>query len=124
MCIRDRPYYEDDRFTIATGIVDPAYSYEVNMQIFWHAQTEPGEEKEYIIEAGTPLAQWIPFHRKYLENNEIDVIIEDANDEDRRNNKMMDYNRYMHFTELTSLGERIDRQKQILDLNKNKERFD
>lgn len=117
------PYYEDDRFTVATGIVDPAYSYEVNMQMFWHTKADK-EEHEYIVEAGTPLAQWIPFHRKYLENNEFDVIIEDANDEDRRNNKMMDYNRYMHFTELTSLSERIDRQKQILDLNKNKERFD
>ena len=30
------PYWEEDRFSIATGIVDPRYSYEVNMQMFWH----------------------------------------------------------------------------------------
>ena len=117
------PYYEDDRFTVPTGIVDPSYSYEVNMQLFWHTEVDR-EEKEYLIQAGTPLAQWIPFDRKYLDNSGIDVIIEDANEEDTKNNKVMDYNRHMHFTEMTSLNERIDRQKEILALNKNKERFE
>ena len=97
-----------------------SYSYEVNLQMFWHAT----EEGEYLVKAGTPLAVWIPIERKYLSNDEFDVIIESANDEDRRNNKIMDYNRYMNFTEMTTLKERIDNQKTVLSLNKNNERFD
>ena len=114
------PYWDEERFSVPTGIVDPSYSYEVNLQMFWHAI----EEGEYLIKAGTPLAVWIPIERKYLSNDEYDVIIESANDEDRRNNKIMDYNRYMHFTEMTTLKERIDNQKRVLELNKNNERFD
>lgn len=114
------PYWDEDRFSVPTGIVDPAYSYEVNLQMFWH-KIEAGE---YLIKAGTPLAVWIPIERKYLSNDEYDVIIESANDEDRRNNKIMDYNRYMRFTEMTTLKERIDNQKTVLSLNKNNERFD
>ena len=114
------PYWDEDRFSVPTGIVDPAYSYEVNLQMFWH-KIEAGE---YLIKAGTPLAVWIPIERKYLSNDEYDVIIESANDEDRRNNKIMDYNRNMRFTEMTTLKERIDNQKTVLSLNKNNERFD
>ena len=114
------PYWDEDRFSVPTGIVDPAYSYEVNLQMFWH-KIEAGE---YLIKAGTPLAVWIPIERKYLSNDEYDVIIESANDEDRRNNKIMDYNRNMRNTEMTTLKERIDNQKTVLSLNKNNERFD
>jgi len=114
------PYWDEDRFSVPTGIVDPAYSYEINLQMFWHKI----EEGEYLIKAGTPLAVWIPIERKHLSNDTYDVIIESANDEDRRNNKIMDYNRYMRFTEMTTLKERIDNQKRVLELNKNKERFD
>ena len=82
-------YWEEDRFSIATGLVDPRYSYEVNMQIFWH-KTEPGE---YIIKAGTPLAQWIPVNRDFLTSKAFDVAIETANKDDLDNNEIMEYNR-------------------------------
>ena len=36
----------------------------------------------------------------------------------------MEYNRYQRFTEMTNLKERIDNQKIVLALNKNKERFE
>ena len=114
------PYNDEKRFTVPTGIADPSYSYEVNLQLFWHSV----EEGTYLVEAGTPLAVWIPIERKYLNNDEYDVIIEDANQHDFDNNKIMDYNRYMHFTETTTLQERIANQKVILSLNKNKERFE
>ncbi len=114
------PYWDEDRFSVPTGIVDPAYSYEINLQMFWHKI----EEGEYLVKAGTPLAVWIPIERKHLSTDTYDVIIESANDEDRRNNKIMDYNRYMRFTEMTTLKERIDNQKRVLELNKNNERFD
>ena len=114
------PYWDENRFSVPTGIVDPAYSYEINLQMFWHKI----EEGEYLVKAGTPLAVWIPIERKHLSTDTYDVIIESANDEDRRNNKIMDYNRYMRFTEMTTLKERIDNQKRVLELNKNNERFD
>ena len=114
------PYWDEKRFSIPTGIVDPSYSYEVNLQLFWHA-TEDGE---YLVKAGTPLALWIPFERSQLNNDTYDVTIEEANDEDRKNNRIMDYNRYMNFTEMTTLKQRIQNQKEVLKLNKNKERFD
>ena len=103
-----------------TGIVDPSYSYEVNLQLFWHAI----EEGEYLVAAGTPLAQWIPIERSALDNDTYDIIMEDANEEDIKNNKIMEYNRYQRFTEMTNLKERIDNQKIVLALNKNKERFE
>ena len=114
------PYWDEKRFSIPTGIVDPRYSYEVNLQLFWHSI----EEGEYLVKAGTPLAQWIPIERKYLNNKEYDVIIETANEEDLKNNKIMEFNRSMHFTETTTLANRIKTQEKILSLNKNKERFE
>ena len=112
-------YHEENRFSIATGIVDPQYSYEVNMQIFWH-KTEPGE---YIIKAGTPLAQWIPVHRDFLTSKGFDVVIETANKDDLDNNEIMEYNRGKDLFGNTTLGERISTQAEILKLNKNNERF-
>ena len=114
------PYHDEERFSVPTGIVDPSYSYEVNLQMFWHA-VEPGE---YLVKAGTPLCQWIPIPRQWLHNDEFDVIVEDANEEDLKNNEIMDYHRYMSFPEMTTLKGRIDNQKKILSLNKNKERFE
>ena len=112
-------YWEEDRFSIATGLVDPRYSYEVNMQIFWH-KTEPGE---YIIKAGTPLAQWIPVNRDFLTSKAFDVVIETANKDDLDNNQIMEYNRGKDLFGNTTLGERIETQANILKLNKNNERF-
>ena len=59
-----------------------------------------------------------------MNNNEFDVIVEDANEEDLKNNEIMDYHRYMSFPEMTTLKGRIANQKKILSLNKNKERFE
>ena len=112
-------YHEENRFSIATGLVDPRYSYEVNMQIFWH-KTEPGE---YIIKAGTPLAQWIPVNRDFLTSKAFDVAIETANKDDLDNNEIMEYNRGKDLFGNTTLGERIETQANILKLNKNNERF-
>jgi hypothetical protein len=112
-------YWEEDRFSIATGLVDPRYSYEVNMQIFWH-KTEPGE---YIIKAGTPLAQWIPVNRDFLTSKAFDVVIETANKDDLDNNEIMEYNRGKDLFGNTTLSERIETQANILKLNKNNERF-
>ena len=112
-------YWDEERFSVPTGIVAPQYSYEINCQLFWHI-TEPGE---YLIKAGTPLVQWIPIHRDILNSKGVDVMIETANADDLHNNEVMEYNRRKNFTENTTLSERIKAQADILKLNKNIERF-
>lgn len=112
-------YWDEERFSVPTGIVDPQYSYEINCQLFWH-MTEPGD---YIVKAGTPLVQWIPVHRDILASKGIDVVVETANADDFKNNEIMEYNRRKNFTENTTLSERIKVQADILKLNKNIERF-
>ena len=113
------PYWDEDRFSVPTGIVDTSYSYEINLQMFWHKL----DEETHLIKAGTPLCQWIPMERKYLDNNQFDVIIEDANQHDIDNNRVMDYASYMNFIQDTTLKGRIENNKYILSLNKNNERF-
>ena len=113
------PYWDEDRFTPPTGIVDPAYSYEINLQLFWHKI----EEGEYLIKAGTPLCQWVPVHRSFLSNRNIDFYCETANEADFENNAIMEYQRHKSFMEMETLKERIASHKAILALNKNIKRF-
>ena len=91
-------YWDEERFSVPNGIVDPQYSYEINLQLFWH-MTEPGD---YIVKAGTPLVQWLPVHRDILASKGVDVVIETANADDIDNNDIMEYNRRKNFTENTT----------------------
>ena len=113
------PYWDEDRFTPPVGIVDPSYSYEINLQLFWHKV----EEGEYLIKAGTPLCQWVPVHRSFLSNRNIDFHCETANEADFENNAIMEYQRHKSFMEMETLKERIASHKAILALNKNIKRF-
>ena len=113
------PYWDEDRFTPPTGIVDPSYSYEINLQLFWHKI----EEGEYLIKAGTPLCQWVPVHRSFLSNRNIDFYCETANEADFENNAIMEYQRHKSFMEMETLKDRIASHKAILALNKNIKRF-
>ena len=121
ICFIQQPiaYWDEDRFTVPTGIVDPSYSYEINVQLFWHKL----EEGAYLVKAGTPLVQWIPVHRDFLNSKGFEVVIEGANQDDLDNNAIMEYNRSKNFTETTTLSERISTQANILKLNKNIKRF-
>ena len=112
-------YWDEERFSVPNGIVDPLYSYEINLQLFWH-MTEPGD---YIVKAGTPLVQWLPVHRDILASKGVDVVVETANADDIDNNDIMEYNRRKNFTENTTLSGRIKTQADLLKLNKNIERF-
>ena len=113
------PYWDEDRFSPPTGVVDPSYSYEINLQLFWHKI----EEGEYLIKAGTPLCQWVPVHRDFLRMKGWDVVIEEANADDFENNELMEYQKHRHFMEFQSLKDRIKTHKLILSLNKNIKRF-
>lgn len=113
------PYWDEDRFTPPVGVVDPAYSYEINLQLFWHKI----EEGEYLIKAGTPLCQWVPMRRDYLNKRNIDFYCETANEADFENNAIMEYQRHKSFMEMETLKERINSHRLILALNKNIKRF-
>ena len=113
------PYWDEDRFSPPTGVVDPSYSYEINLQLFWHKV----EQGEYLIKSGTPLCQWVPVHRSYLSNRNIDFHCETANEADFENNAIMEYQRHKSFMEMETLKERIMSHKAILALNKNIKRF-
>lgn len=113
------PYWDEDRFTPPVGIVDPSYSYEINLQLFWHKI----EEGEYLVKAGTPLCQWIPVHRDFLKMKGWEVVVETANQDDYDNNDIMEYQRFKNFMEMETLKERIKTHKAILALNKNIKRF-
>ncbi len=112
-------YHDEDRFSPPLGIVDPSYSYEINLQLFWHKI----EEGEYLIKAGTPLCQWVPVHRDFLRMKGWDVVIEEANADDFENNELMEYQKHRHFMEFQTLRDRIKTHKLILSLNKNIKRF-
>jgi len=113
------PYWDEDRFTPPTGIVDPSYSFEVNLQLFWHKI----EEGTYCIKAGTPLCQWVPISRKLLNQRNVEMICETQNEWDIENNDIMEYQRHKSFMELDNLKDRIKAHKVILALNKNIKRF-
>ena len=51
----------EHRFTVVEGILDPLRNRQVNSIMFWHV-LQGGE----VLKAGTPIAQLIPIHRKFL----------------------------------------------------------
>ena len=57
------PHYgNEDRFTSATGILDPFYDTQINTIMYWHVLN--GKE---IVKAGTPLLQIIPIPRNLVQ---------------------------------------------------------
>jgi hypothetical protein len=52
------PYNEDNRFTVAPGILDPVLSSEINIMLWWFIQN--GKE---LLRKDTPLAQLIPISK-------------------------------------------------------------
>jgi hypothetical protein len=55
------PYNDDDRFISTSAILDPIYSSEINIAIWWLCKNS-----YEIIKAGTPLVQMIPIPRKSI----------------------------------------------------------
>jgi hypothetical protein len=102
-------YNNESRFYSATGVFDPRYGYNVNIQLFWKKLNE-----ETVIKAGTPLCQFIPMSRKHLASNFYDVIIEDANPNDIITEKAFVYasNCVIHSTD--TLSARLDRATKVL----------
>jgi hypothetical protein len=97
-------YNNESRFTAATGIVDPRYSYVINVQLFWHVF-----EGETLIKAGTPLCQYIPVKRDFMNISTHDVTINTATEEDRQKELRFNYATNCTFLKADNIGSRIHR---------------
>lgn len=109
------PYNNQPHFTAASGIVDPKYSHEANLQLFWHVL-----EGEVTIKAGTPLIQYIPMHRKYLQSGFYDFSVDDADEQDKYVEECFNYAKRSSFLTNVSLGDRIAKTIKVTSLNKRR----
>jgi len=78
------PFVNETRFSAVQGILDPKIAYEVNIQLFWHKL-----EGQTVLEAGTPLAQYIPISRRLLHG--LSFTSEDATESDYRCEQEMNF---------------------------------
>jgi hypothetical protein len=97
-------YNNESRFTAATGLYDPRFGHVVNVQLFWHVF-----EGETLIKAGTPLCQYIPVKRDFLNINNHDVIIDTATPEDMQTEKKFNYATSCEFLQHDNVGSRLRR---------------
>lgn len=74
------PYINENRFTSAIGIVDPASANELHAILFWHVL-----KGQTLIKAGTPLFQIIPVRL----DNPLDYEVRDMNARDDLWRRMM-----------------------------------
>lgn len=109
------PYVNQPYFTTANGILDPKYSYEANVQLFWHVL-----EGEVTIKAGTPLVHYVPLSRKYLQNGFYDFIVDNADEQDKYVEDAFNYAKRSSFKGTMSLGDRISNTIKIISKNKRR----
>lgn len=109
-------YANEHRFYSATGILDPKYAYNVNVQLFWRETKE-----EILVRAGTPLCQLIPISRKHLAYNAYDVKIEDATELDIKKEQAFVYAANCVIHAKDNISSRLERTTTILNKFSKKE---
>ena len=67
-------YPDSFEFESSIGILDPGYSCEINLQMYWNIP-----KGEHTIKAGTPMAQLIP-----LSQEKFDLVCRDMNSQDEK----------------------------------------
>jgi hypothetical protein len=67
-------YPDSFEFESSIGILDPGYSSEINLQMYWNIP-----KGEYIIKAGTPMAQLIP-----ISEEKFEYVCRDMNSQDEK----------------------------------------
>jgi hypothetical protein len=101
-------YNNEKRFSAATGIIDPKYAHVLNVQLFWHVM-----EGETFIKAGTPLVQYVPMSRKYLNLNMFDTIIDGAGELEYNLEEAFQYANKCNSLRFDSVQSRINRVTEI-----------
>ena len=110
----------EDRFTAVTGIFDPRYAMQVNMQLQWHVM-DSGTDGT-LVKAGTPLAQYIPIPRISLEKGWYDITVNNATNEDWELEHAFNYSVLSGNAEYKihdSFQGRISRAMKVLNYHKN-----
>lgn len=97
-------YNNESRFTAATGVFDPRFGHVVNVQLYWHVF-----EGETLIKAGTPLVQYLPIRRDYLNINNHDVVIDTATEQDLLTERKFNYATNCTFITHDNIGSRLRR---------------
>lgn len=108
-------YNNEKRFTAATGILDPKYGHVVNVQLFWHVM-----EGTTFIKAGTPLVQYIPVNRSYLNINMFETIIDSAGETEYKMEASFDYANRCNLIKYDTVQARLNRVSQVFNKYKNK----
>jgi hypothetical protein len=108
-------YNNENRFSAATGILDPKYGHVVNIQLFWKVLNG-----STTVKAGTPLCQIIPISRKALSGSYYDVIIDTATDNDTTKEREFNYASNCSILATDSLSSRLGRVIKILNKYKTK----
>lgn len=80
------PYNNESRFTVQPGLIDPAYTHNLNIQMVWNILD--GEE---WVTSGTPLVQYIPIPRSYMNTSFFDVIVNGSDDIDQEKERAFHY---------------------------------
>lgn len=101
-------YNNEDRFTAATGILDPRYSNTVNIQLFWKKTNG-----KTLVRAGTPLCQFIPIRRDDLNLNAYDIQVENATELDNQREAAYNYSANCVILNEDNLGARLARATKI-----------
>lgn len=106
------PYTKENRFTVATGLIDPQYTHNLNVQLIWHVV-----EGEEIVKAGTPLVQYIPVSRHMVQAGHFDSVIDTADQHDLQREHAFSYVQRSTFPGSSHdiLKSRLQKIKQILD---------
>ena len=107
-------YNNEPRFTAAHGILDPRFAHVVNVQLYWHVM-----DGETLIKAGTPLCHYIPVQRDFGIQN-IDLIVDDANEDDKILEKAFNYSNQAIFLQHDNLKSRLQRTSSVMTKYKHR----
>ena len=108
-------YNNEKRFTAATGLLDPRYGHVIHAQLFWHVL-----EGETHVKAGTPLIQYIPMQRKYLQNSNFETIIDSAGDVEWQMEESFEYANQSQFIAEDTVQNRLNRVMTVFNKYRNK----
>jgi hypothetical protein len=108
-------YNNEERFSAATGIVDPRYMHAVSIQLYWHIVAG-----ETLVKAGTPLAQFVPINRSFLESKNIDFIVDTATAVDQEIEDAYAFSNHSRFPKTDSVMNKIKIISKLFDYFRKK----
>jgi hypothetical protein len=108
-------YNNEERFSAATGIVDPRYMHAVSVQLYWHIVAG-----ETLVKAGTPLAQFVPINRSFLESKNIDFIVDTATAVDQEIEDAYAFSNHSRFPKTDSVMNKIKIISKLFDYFRKK----